>query len=79
MITVKNVVDGVFDVAKAINPMTTKWSDKQEEIAMVLLDKGYTPKEIVDFVGVDIDDLEAFLSFEMALRNRLSQREKKTA
>ena len=61
----KSTRDLLFDEMSELNPMVTKCDYQNKEIAMLLLDQGYTIEQIQHFVSVSRTQLDQFLESEV--------------
>lgn len=69
----KKIVEGVSDIVEPLNPLVTNMTDKNKEIANLLLSKGYKAKEIEDFVDVSRNQLDEFIAVEIEVLKRMAE------
>ncbi len=67
----KKTIDGLSEMVEPLNPMVTNMTEKNQEIATLLLEHGYTVKEIQDFVDVSRAQLDEFISVEAKVMERM--------
>ncbi len=67
----KKTIDGLSEMVEPLNPMVTNMTEKNQEIATLLLEHGYTVKEVQDFVDVSRAQLDEFISVEAKVMERM--------
>ena len=68
-----NVYNGLSEVVEGVNPLVTVIEDgKNKDIAIALLNAGYTVEDIQSFVDVSRVQLDEFLAFEVEVQARLA-------
>ncbi len=67
----KKTIDGISEMVEPLNPMVTNMTEKNQEIATLLLEHRYTVKEIQDFVDVSRAQLDEFISVEAKVMERM--------
>jgi len=77
-ITLKGIVDTTFEVAEALNPFTTKYDETMKSMTETLLDAGYSPGQVLDYIGVSTDDLQEHIAIEMEVRKRIAEMKQRT-
>lgn len=64
---------GVTEMVNGLNPFVETMNETNEAIATVLLDKGFTAEQILDFVDVSKAQLDEWLQLEVKVRERVAK------
>jgi len=67
------IIDGATELVNGVNPLTTQMDAKNQEIATVLLDAGFTEKDIKRFIDVSMVQFEEWMETEVKVRERIAK------
>ncbi len=70
----KKIVNGVTEIVEPVNFLVTNLTPKNKEVAICLLEAGFTVKEIQDFVDVSRTQLDEFIELEDAVLKRIKEK-----
>jgi len=71
----KKIAEGISDIGESLNPLVSDMTADNREIALSLMELGYSNQQIQTFVDVSRNQLDEFLELERAVEKRLSQQE----
>jgi len=69
----KQIYNGASEVLEGVNPLITNMTEKNQDIATLLLDSGYTPDDIQGFIDVSSIQFQDWVQLEMQVRDRMAK------
>ena len=73
----KKIYEGVSETLEGVNPLVTTMETNQNvNIAITLMDAGYSVSEIQDFIDVSRVQFDEWAQFEVEVRKRMSNTDK---
>jgi len=68
------LVDGTTEIVSGLNPNVKTMDEVNTAIATTLLDAGFTPEHIINFIDVSKVQFEEWVAFEIEIRTRMAKK-----